>query len=105
MILHTDNKNKFIVLAALVVFVAGVVFWQWSQFFSWPPADQLSRNNPWQGLQNQASDVWQEFSASFGLAKDQFDDLQEELTKEQKRLQLLEFTQQYIAAQEQAEQE
>ena len=105
MILYIENKNKLIGLATLVFIVAGVVFWQWSKFTSWPPTEQLSRNDSWQGLQNHTGDLWQEVSASFGLAKDQFNDLQKELTKKQKRVQLLEVTQQYLAEQEQTEQE
>jgi len=102
MILYSDDKNKFIGLIVLVVVAAGAIIWQWSNLTSWP-SEHLNQDDPWQDIRSETSDAWKEFSLSFGLARDQVSNFQEELFKEQKKTQLLEFTRQYLSEQEQAE--
>jgi len=102
MILYSDSKSKFVWLIIFVVIIGGIIAWQWQKSSSWRMEVAGQSDSTWQAIQLSTVTAWDKVRDSLGLARDQFDDLQDELIKEQKRQQLLKITRDYLT--EQAEQ-
>ncbi|MBT4349859.1 hypothetical protein HOD19_03760 [bacterium] len=97
MILHSEDKSKFISLIVLVTITTGLILWQWTNFSTWQKIEPLVKNEAWDQTVENTEDAFQEIRNSFGLARYHLDNLQIEMDKDQKRTQLLEATKKYVS--------
>ncbi|MBT7553175.1 hypothetical protein HN670_01770 [bacterium] len=97
MILHDQNKNKFVGLVVLVVLSVSFVVWQWLAFSPWQKIEATSENDVWNTVSKNTSEALKHVKTSFSLAAYHIDNLKAELNKEHKQSQLLEATKQYVS--------
>jgi len=97
MILHSEDKSKFISLIVLVTITTGLILWQWTIFFPWKKIESSVNDEVLDQTLKNTEDTFKEVKNSFGLAKYHLDNLRIEIAKDQKRTQLLEAAKKYVS--------
>lgn len=96
MILHSENKNKYIALFTLVFITTSIIVWQYIKINPFDVANNKEGDNTFQVVGESLVETFSEIGESWNMAKDLAIDSQEDIEGEFQRQQLLEETKKYL---------